>query len=279
MGPAARRASVHRLAARSAAITAAVASALCACSFLANYDGLSSTDAEVPPFGTKACPSAAFFCDGFESGDISRWNDIESYGVARAKPLVEKTHPFAGKYALHVTQDLKAPPRTKEETSSGTLRLAVKDLSIGSTFAARAYVYLPTELEPNTFLMWIASPKGSLVSLVANGANFFIRDVRDTGSATTDAVPLMRWLCVELIVTVKRAGHVSLLVEGKSALELDTDTLGGTPDVPNFNVPANEFRLGFPHVQGLVGRDAFFDDVAVALFPDGSARSSSIGCE
>ncbi|GAC1588434.1 MAG: hypothetical protein NVS3B20_16300 [Polyangiales bacterium] len=247
--------------------------AVTGCSLVANYEGLADGGSLVDGASSaSSCPKGAFFCDGFESGDDSRWSSKESYGVFPAVARVDVKNVYRGNYALHVAQDLKGMGPA-ETTSAGALIKDIPLVNTGGTFAARVFVYLPNSLSFNTHILWLSSPKGHLVTLVINDDNSVVARAQSvTSKSSSSPIPIRKYACLEWVVTLGKFGHESIFIDGKSVVEFDGDTVGDSTSL-------SQFKMGFPHVQGTTGREIFFDDVALASFNDANVAGARLGCD
>ena len=170
------------------------------------------------PDGDAALPCAAngFFCDDFETGDLSRWTT--SYLSPTVTLDVEKTNVSSGHFAL----DANVPAMP----TGGAIAAAVEQfppLSTG-TFAVRAWFYLPQPLiHFDSVITMVQS--GHVLTVDADDSSYWtFTEHTPTGSppdqhSTTLSVT-NAWTCVEVDYEFAKNGGaatVTLYLADKAA--------------------------------------------------------------
>jgi hypothetical protein len=214
-----------------------------------------SGDGSVP-----ACPSFAFFCDDFESGNASKWTG--SYDDANCTTVVDTVKPLAGTYALDATAPSAA--------SNGAEAALQKDISTQTTgtLAVRMYLYNLDPLINYDSIIEFDETTGSKSILVdGDGAGHWSiteypganpnTPQEYTTNTTTPATGT--WSCVELVISLQHT--VQLWVDDVEIInhaEFDT--------APSYD----RLSVGVARAD-MAGYHTFVDDVAVA--------NQRIGCE
>jgi hypothetical protein len=211
------------------------------------------------------CPEFAVFCDGFETGDLSRW-DI----TAIAPPtsiVVESTMAHSGKDALLASSTVNGDGGT----NFGDLAYAEKQLyPMGSgVFALRVYVWLEEGQVALTDIVQLGteSGKGDTLGLGfdMNGGLDVLRQASVDETKFAATIPTSRWVCLEWIVSLGTSGSWSVYVDGTKAFSESTLTLDSTAP------PYDDLRLGYLSTAGTAAQMMYFDDVVLA--------KQRIGCE
>jgi hypothetical protein len=219
----------------------------------ATGDGGATSDGS--PTGDGAvneCPSFATFCDGFETGDTSRWTrtTVDTGGTLD----VQTTTVHSGNYAL--------------STAMASGAMAGNDTVVDLTFAeqttgmlaVRAWIYQPVELDNYACVIELYNTLDGGYVLVG-GDPTGDWDVGENSSAglhnftSSTTVAQDQWLCVELDYT---------FVAGSPAIEVFVDDVS-IVDVVGYN-PSPGFDLASLGVARTDGpaTATFVDDVAFA---------------
>jgi hypothetical protein len=209
--------------------------------------------------GPSLCPAGLLLCDGFESATVdSRWTTIATNGQLQP----DDSRAFRGARSLHVHK----PAITVAGTNTSDFLQAASPAL--TPFYMRGFVYLPSPA-PQGFAIFMGSENGSGgVDFVLQKGHVGINDWFSGGGTTdsTTAMPLDRWVCVELGI-VPSAGKLDL------RLWLD-DTEINDARLPAVSIPtgARNFQVGFGtnNPPAMPAVDYWLDEVAV----DGS----QIGC-
>lgn len=222
---------------------------------------------------SPACPPAAFLCDDFE-GPL-RWDRIRLRDPATAKVVqgaVGPVSPVSGNAMLQLTT----------EVGSGDYANVEKALPARSSgvIAMRAFAYFTNApASRTTALAFIArDAAGNIVSLlkvraadsgVWSWSTSHPSGDRDHGSS--ESIAFGKWSCIEMVAAIGTTGHVAFFVDGRKVIDADDDT---APQGAPYGVVA----AGMYTTSGAQREELFMDDVVVATFDDGDARSARIGC-
>lgn len=172
-------------------------------------------DGGPPPLDDTACDDAhagAIFCDGFESGDISRWLwDSESNGTV----VIQNASHYRGSYAMRgdwtadATAEAYLEARPLTGTRSGDLYL-------------RGYFFMPSSTTFDSLNVYGVGEAGgandSVVVTFRAGELGVYPSIPDRTYASSAAVPRDRWFCLELHIRVADSGSVELFLDGASIL-------------------------------------------------------------
>lgn len=201
----------------------------------------------------QACPPSALVCDGFESGDTSRWSTTAV--SPNATLVLDTTIVHSGKYALHGT--VGAGP-------SGNSAAVVEEFALQSTgmLAVREWVYQPQPLiNYDGVIILEQLTGGGTPSALAGGDATMVWDVTENtvnaGSvdhATTTPAATAAWTCVELDYQFGSPSQITLFVNATLALQIDAIDTG-----PAFS----EVLAGAARAQS-GGTETIIDDVVIA---------------
>jgi hypothetical protein len=211
-----------------------------------------------------ACPTPNLFCDDFESGSTSKWNDVSVKGKTTLG--VDGTQAFSGSFALDVTSQPNMVDLGVFQSENATVGLNMTPTGL-PTLAARAYVRTATN--PGSYALFMAlfaNTAGWAVGVDGSGHWVVTQDQGNSPDLTTNVtMPLGQWVCVELIVdppsVMNPAGRLRLLTDGSPIIDT-------TPS--SFTAPTL-FDVGLVRSPGNVSSQVFIDDVVLANQP--------IGCE
>jgi hypothetical protein len=180
----------------------------------------------------EACPAFAFFCDGFETGDVSRWSGANVGPGGTLMPQTATVH--SGSYALFGSMPVGS--------SVGSTAAVAKSFSQSTGFLAiRMWVYWPqpptgydgvllvlNETAPNHYVLVAGDPTGFWYVGEDSQAGFH-------EYLSTTAVTVGTWQCVELDYTfVPGAPGIDLYVDDtkvESVTGRDTTPLFDHEDV------------------------------------------------
>jgi hypothetical protein len=219
-------------------------------------DGAASSDA----LSVVGCTGATIFCDGFESGDLSRWSSLYLSGAGTSGQVV--TSPVhSGMYAFEGRM-----PNTGSNGAAAA-KLMIPAQSTGM-LVVREWINLAVPLEHFDLVVNIQNATQS--SYTAVGGNTAGDWVTSEARPATNAIdhhstiatpPINTWTCVELVFMFGATPHHQVYVN--ETLVIDTDAI--TPN-PTFEVvlagAVRADQLGF---------DVFIDDVIVS--------NARIGCQ
>jgi hypothetical protein len=206
-----------------------------------------------PPVDAMPCPANGFFCDGFETGDVSRWTS--TYLSPMVTLDAENTNVHGGKFAL----DANVPAM-----ATGGAIAAVVDqfppLSQG-TFAVRAWIYLPQPLIHFDSVMTMVQ-SGHVLTVDADDNSYWTftehtptgnpPDEHSTTLSVTNA-----WTCIEVDYDFAKNGGaatITLYIADKAAFAAPAAD------------PAAEFgelRIGISRADA-AGDHVIVDDVVLA---------------
>jgi hypothetical protein len=270
-----------------------LATAFVACSLITDLSGLGSGDAAIDAEAStqrdagdasdgdasdgdaagSVCPPTAIFCDDFENEPttLPRWD----VGVALLPSTlgVTQSRAFRGSSSMYATVSDTADSGAALFSNAAKFFAPIGD---GSTFAMRAYVYLPAALETDAIFQLVHQDNSphfinlgstSSASVCKNNvfpciATYFTGTV-DVSTGSSAALPIGAWSCIEWVVTVATAGHETVYVDGAAAIDFGLDTVSGQ------TTGYDEFTAGLEGAYGTEG--VFIDDVVV--------DTKRIGCE
>ncbi len=225
---------------------------LSACDDFGALDRCSQGPCDASTSIPEACPAFAMFCDGFESGDVSKWTGT----VSAASETVETTPVHTGHYAL----DSRVPAQGGNGAEGGVfLQLAAPATE---TLAIREYVYsvepitnyvgtilLTDSINPNAEYGEVVADDTGHWTFTEDSATGGLHD--HTGSVTSVGGV---WTCVELVVELGSDNTIELFVDGAPALTMPF--LDPHPTYDNITVGVARAIAA--------GSEDFTDDVVVA---------------
>ncbi len=219
---------------------------------LAPHDLASKSDSAVAPI---VCPSDALLCDDFETGDTSKWNSGIEAPSGTLGVKVDGVLPRSGKFSLHATA-------SKSDLSGSWFRTLDENFNmLQPPFALR--VWIQTTQPLNNYTLAAAFYSGDLtLSVGGDDDALFVVDEDFTSNtldhSTTTAVPVGRWVCVEL-------------VHDGTMIHLYTDSVERVAFTPSITTPYDSMSLGLVRWPANHDAEIFFDDVVVA--------KSQVGCQ
>ena len=162
------------------------------------------------------CPAFATFCDGFESGDYSKWpmHDISQGGSL----TVQTANVHGGHYALDATMPALF------DGALAAVELPVTPQTTG-TFALREWVYAPQQLAGFDAVAVLWDGKKFINVAVDDFHHWDASDYPGSGAvidhgSSVAAVPGV-WTCIEIDVAV--GASFQLFVDDASAIALPLD--------------------------------------------------------
>jgi hypothetical protein len=233
---------------------------------------------DASPIDGAVAPYFRFGSD-FETQTLNGWDNLQLGSAAGESLAVTTMTPHAGCCALRATKPVGILT-TDHVTSQWTQQHGIAGV-VDGTIAVRGYIRA-VMLPDDTRELGIDDDTGNPASYITAGlgttpggfsygyvvqSSFGSADVQQAHNPLSDA--LGGWHCVELVINVGAAGHVTLYMDGSAVVEHDTDTRAGG------GWKAASFGLGYASMDG--SGDVFLDDVAVALYHD-DARAIHLGC-
>jgi hypothetical protein len=164
--------------------------------------------------GINECPTFATFCDGFETGDTSRWSNTT---VSSGGSLdVETTIVHSGRYALRATM-----PAGAVSGVSATVNETFPSQSTGEV-AVRAWIYQPQALINNDGVLELCNTADE-ENMQIGGDSSGQWVVSEQGTSpnaydSTTAVAQGTWLCVELDFVFDPTAPTAALYVGDAAV-------------------------------------------------------------
>jgi hypothetical protein len=227
---------------------------------LAGFDVATPIDLAGDFAGTvPACPSFAFFCDGFESGDLSKWQGKQQ-GNANVSVGVDVNNVRTGTYSLDV---VALSHGDGGESNDGYAIYSIASPSVGTTLAMRIHAFMPAT--PSTaYIFNIRNRTDNLgVSAGIEGGSWNVQDTTFMNHVGTGIFQGGRWVCIELRldVDIGSSGYMQLLVDDQTVVAAAGPTLpaGGL----------SEIDIGLIYSPGDITQNLFVDDVAFAHQPIG----------
>jgi hypothetical protein len=207
-----------------------------------------------------AAHTAALFCDGFESGDLSAWGGA----VGNPVEIVETAH--SGKYAARGEASGDIPGGTTQSRIAAEWDTPV---TTGSIYV-RGYFFVPADVVPNQATLFDLSGSGGRIAVVvgSTGTTFLASDLPnagdDTANSAPDAIERGQWQCLELAVEIggTGAGSITLSREG---VPFANGNRSGVNTVSGDGYTA--VRLPVQYTKGPF--EALVDDVVVDTSPIG----------
>jgi hypothetical protein len=211
-------------------------------------------DADADAAVSGACPAFATFCDGFETGDLSRWTSVALQGTGTF--AVNATRVRTGASALESRAEVAAADGAR---AAPVLRFPLRSTGV---LAARQWINLDRPLSEFNVILQFANSMTSQYATVAG--DFSARWVATEDSTagqrdhmTTIPTPALNtWTCVELVVTFQ--------VPGPRRLEIFADGVRVLDATPFDPAPAyDELSVGIARGD-MAGFEIFVDDVVLA---------------
>jgi len=270
------------------AVCASITFAAC---LFPSVDGFTGGDASRDDGGEgdaagAACPSVAEFCDDFEDGGTTAWNN-----GARAVPP-----PAAVAVYSRTSEPASPPPRGTSAlhartagsdggiTPTAFLEKSIATRSAGAV-AIRSYLYVSAPVIQGTAWFSLLGRNGDLLAAfillrAGRGGFWEVGLFNDDGTnrlqvTSSTLVTSGTWLCVESVFVLGDPGHVTVFVNQVRVIDADTTT------VPNPSVDTySAVRAGLVSGPPAGTADAFLDDVAIATFDAAPSRGVPVlGCE
>ncbi len=212
---------------------------------------------------TVSCPAFAVFCDDFETGDLSRWTRIATFGQGSA--IVGSTRVRGGRFALESTVLASATP---DGTQAPALTIQARTSGI---LAVRAWLNSPEPLiNFDLVLSFVHQSSPQYVSLGGDGNGHWTstEDGSPAGltnhmTSNADDAIIDHWTCVELVYAFLSGTAAHIQAFADNSLVLDADAVDPTPIFDDVLVGIPRADKGGYHV--------FVDDVVVA--------DQRIGCD
>jgi hypothetical protein len=190
------------------------------------------------------CAGSAFFCDDFETGDVSRWTTTVQSDSSDLL-TVDGTHVHSGANALHAAAAATSGPGESfvEYKWNGSASLAV-----------RLWVYTATALsDVDIVLALYRGVHGFSIGGSPDGNWVMTEDQQASPDHhTTVPVHLRKWTCVELV-----------LQGGRAQLFFDDSDTAAVDVAPVHPVSYNELHAGVEWAPSPRQAEVWIDDVAV----------------
>jgi hypothetical protein len=200
------------------------------------------------------CPAFAFFCDGFETGDVSRWSD--SGAGPNGTLVVQSTTVHTGQYAVRGSM-----PNGSMVGQEADVGESFASISTGM-LAVREWVYQPQPLINFDGVLLLYN-KSNSDYVVLGGNTTGLWEATENSSAglhdylTTTAAPENQWLCVELDYAFMPGG-------GASTIDLYVDDVSVLSSAVTNPAPAFDLvQVGVAHTDS-GGSTTIVDDAAMA---------------
>lgn len=207
---------------------------LSACDNFGALDRCSVGPCDAPTSIPEPCPSFAIFCDGFESGNLSKWTGT----VTPAFEAVESTIVHTGHYALE--SDV---PMEGGNGAEGAVYLQLAAPATG-TFAVREYVFSTQPVNNymgTLFLTDSTNPNGEYGEVIADDVGqWTFTEESATGGLHDHTGSIVSaggvWTCIELVLELGSGGsnNIELFIDRNSALT--TPFLDPNPTYDNIAV-------------------------------------------
>jgi hypothetical protein len=265
------------------------------CSITPVDDGGSDTDAGPEAMADAsdvdaACPIDGMdggFCDDFERGDFSRWSSKSTNGNGFVAIISADAGvfwdaggaPFRGVYAFQASATKAADGGMVQ----ASLNKYIGPVNPGN-LALRAHIYVPAALAQSTSFFWLGQDDGAGKAWYAYVYTYYSGDTWDVtfsnSAATTShrsiaTVPIGRWFCFELDLTLGASGHVAFAIDDTLLIDDDENTTGA------LTTTDGSLRLGtgFLNSSGARAEQILYDDVALIKFADVAVtHAPRLGC-
>jgi hypothetical protein len=219
----------------------------------ANDDAAVATDGSAAADAGGGCPSFALFCDGFESGDLSKWSGED----VPASQLVTTGARYTGTYGLD-----SVVPSDMGAGAEGDVYVAPGETFATGTLAVREWVYSPAPLINyiGTLELSLGAPATTLQYLEVNANDVGAWSLSEFGSAGLHDQPgsidaeTATWTCVELVVELGSAASATIYVDGTISTQGALTNVGDSYD--HIAVGVTRANAG--------GFEVYVDDVAIA---------------
>jgi len=230
-----------------------------------DWEALSAgADADVALCGGRAattCDAALEVCDGFDTGTLdAAWMKGSMGGQA----MVSAACPYRGDFSLAAEVDAVADGEARR--ADAYIDLEADGEPVYLRLFARAPDHLPANSLKLASLIQDAEFEG-VVLRVDDGFVAVNNTVANHVAASTAAMPVDRWVCLELGIEPGSPGRVQVWIDG-----------GSEPVLDRAENTAAEPPIDRAHV-GILGFDATVADPAFALFVDEVAVGAErVGC-
>lgn len=205
-----------------------------------------------------ACASMGYlFCDGFEGSFPGTWaTDV----TANAQVTLAGSPVCRGTRSFRSSSNGPAPQRA----------LIFRTMSLPNPTYVRFFVNVPvltSAMYDAAFLAIAGSGFSTYLRFHPSaGALYVNRDFATPDSASFQALPTGRWVCLEVAITFATSGG-RITVTSDESLRLDQNNIATLP--PGGGTP-NLLTLGMVNTRDVGASDMFFDEMVVS--------SSPIGC-
>jgi hypothetical protein len=218
-------------------------------------DGAPQRDAASPmPDGDAGggCPTFTLFCDGFESGDLSKWSGEDT----PASQTVDTTARYTGMYGLD-----SSVPTSMGAGAEGDVYYASNSVAAG-TLAIREWVYSPAQLINyiGTLEVTLGVPATASQYIEVNANDVGAWSLSEFGSAGLHDHPgsidaaTATWTCVEVVIELGSAASATLYIDGNVSTQGALTNAGDAYDT--IAVGVTRANAG--------GYELYIDDVAIA---------------
>jgi hypothetical protein len=216
-------------------------------------DVATATDTTTPGDTGGGCPSFALFCDGFESGDLSKWTGEDLDGPQQVTTGAR----YTGMYGLD--SDVGSASGNGAE---GDAYVAPGNVFATGTLAIREWVYSPAQLinYVGTLEVTLGPPAtaSQYVEIIANDVGAW--SLSEFGSAGLHdhegsiATQTATWTCVEVDIVLGSAPSASLYIDGVVSTQGPMTNTGDSYDT--IAVGVTRANAG--------GFEVYIDDVVIA---------------
>src|SRR5262245_8253685 len=174
--------------------------------------------------GNGTCPSFAVFCDGFESGDLSKWT-FTHYSGPNPTALAVTTPTHGGAFVLASN----VPPGGQDAAASPVL--AIPAQSTG-TLAVRQWIYATQAIRNFNVVQVLQNDQtGQFTTVGGDEAGRWVSSDNTASNVLLDhrsavmTAPLATWTCVEMVFTFPQnasPARIQLFVNETSVLDVDS---------------------------------------------------------
>lgn len=212
--------------------------------------------------GTAAtCPTFALFCDGFETGDTSRWTSTAiSPGASQ---MVQTAITHSGTYALRGT----VPAGGVDGDAASVVKMFAQQST--GMLAVREWIYEEQPLSHYDGVIIFEDATNPMPAVLVGGDASTLWDATETAAtgsstdhATTTTVAQSTWVCVELDYTFGSPSTIALYIDDSAILQV-----AAKDTAPAYG----RLFAGAARAASTVGTDTILDDVVIA--------AQHIGCQ
>ncbi len=215
------------------------------------FDPSTRDAAGAPDGASAACPAFAMLCDGFESGDLSRWSTTTLIGSTSTAQVVAGTA-RTGTFAL----EARMPPAGNAGVAAPELDFAMRS---SGTLAVREWIDLRMPLVNFDLVLQLGDADVDFAGAGGNDQGAWVATEARAGGSVIDhntainAPAIGTWFCLEMVFTFDPA-RIQIFVD--DALVLDEAPITPAPTFDRVLVGGVRLdQLGF---------DVLVDDVVVA---------------